>query len=494
MNKLSYETLKNLGFRDYLLKDAPERMLQFGEGNFLRAFVDYFVDVLNEKADFNCKIVLCQPIEHGLCDMINEQEGLYTLYLRGYQNGEKVNHKRVISSVSRCINPYNDFDELMNIAKNPDLQFIASNTTEAGIAYDGGCAFSDRPQNSFPAKLTRFLYERFVFFNGDSDKGTIILSCELIDNNGEELEKIVLRHAKEWELGEEFINWLEQSNKFCSTLVDRIVTGFPRDEADEINNENGYVDNLIDTGEAFGFWVIEGDEEVKKALPCEKAGLPIVITDNHKPYKERKVRILNGAHTTLVLGAFLGGKDIVRDCMEDDVTREFMNNTIFEEIIPTLSLERKELEDFANSVIDRFNNPFINHELLSISLNSTSKWRARVLPSLLEYVEKKQEIPKRIAASFAFYIAFYSDAVMRDGDFFGMRNGVEYKIFDDKEVLDFYSKNRNIATADLVKKVCEKEDFWGRDLSKIDGFLPAVTEYMQKIEKVGCYELMRELA
>ncbi len=365
MEKLSYQTLEKLGYDGYLLKDAPERVLQFGEGNFLRAFVDYFIDVLNEKTGFNSKVVLCQPIAPGLADMINEQEGLYTLFLRGFENGQKVNDKRVISCVSRCLNPYSEYETVLACAENPDLRFIACNTTEAGITYDPSCQFTDVPADSYPGKLTQFLYRRFEKFGKEAGKGFVILSCELIDNNGKELEKCVLSYAKQWNLGDEFLNWIKAENIFCSTLVDRIVTGYPRNEAAEICEELGYIDNIIDTGEVFGFWVIEGPDSLKKELPFEEAGLPVVICGDHKPYKQRKVRILNGAHTSFVLGAYLAGQDIVRNCMDDEVICGFMNKTIYDEIIPTLTLPEEELKSFAASVTERFKNPFIDHALLA---------------------------------------------------------------------------------------------------------------------------------
>ncbi len=493
MKRLSYKTLEEIGYDGYLLKNAKERMLQFGEGNFLRAFVDYFVDVMNEKADFGCKVVVCQPIESGLCDMVNEQDGLYTLYLRGSENGHQVNKKRLISAISRCINPYSQFDELMKIATNPDLRFVSCNTTEAGIVFDPLCKFDDKPQSSFPGKLTRFLYERYCHFNSDPQKGMIILSCELIDDNGDELKRCVLEHVKQWGLDKGFEDWITSHNHFCSTLVDRIVTGYPRAEADSLNEQNSYEDRLLDTGEIFGFWVIEGDKKLNDELPFAKASLPVVITDNHKPYKQRKVRILNGAHTTLVLGAYLAGQNIVRDCMEDDVMRSFMKRTIFEEIIPTLTLEKQELTEFADSAIDRFKNPFIDHELLAISLNSTSKWKARVLPSLLDYVDKFSEIPKCITASFAFYIAFYR-GVMKNGVLTGTRKGNEYKISDDKEVLEFYEENSKLSSSELVNKVCSNQNFWGTDLTNIVGFEKAVADHLATIEEYGCYEVMRILS
>ena len=493
MKKLSYETLKEQNYSGYLLEDAPERVLQFGEGNFLRAFVDYFIDVMNEKAGFNSKVVLCQPIGSGLADMINEQEGLYTLFLRGFQDGQEVNKKRVISCVSRCLNPYEDFEAVLECASNPDLRFIACNTTEAGIAYDPSCQFTDVPANSYPGKLTQFLYRRFQKFGQEEGKGFIILSCELIDNNGKELEKCVLKYAEQWNLGEDFCAWVKKENTFCSTLVDRIVTGYPRNEVAAICEELGYEDNLIDTGEIFGFWVIEGPQSIKDEFPVDKAELPILITDNHKPYKQRKVRILNGAHTSFVLGAYLAGQDIVRDCMHDDVICGFMNKTIYDEIIPTLDLPKEELLDFAAAVTERFKNPFIDHALLAISLNSTSKWKARVMPSLKEYIKRKGTLPECITASFALYIAFFNGHTLTDEGLVASRSGNDYTVKDDKEVLDFYLAHKDDSVEDLVHAVCTNEAFWGEDLTQLEGFEAAVCNYLTQIREEGTYAVMKSL-
>lgn len=493
MEKLCYETLEKQGYDGYLLKEAPERVLQFGEGNFLRAFVDYFIDVLNEKTGFNSKVVLCQPIAPGLADMINEQEGLYTLFLRGFENGSKVNAKRVISCVSRCLNPYKDYDAVLACAENPDLRYIACNTTEAGIAYDPSCQFTDVPADSYPGKLTQFLYKRFEKFGMEAGKGFVILSCELIDNNGKELEKCVLNYAEQWNLGDEFINWIKGENIFCSTLVDRIVTGYPRNEAAAICEESGYQDNIIDTGEIFGFWVIEGPDSLKKELPFEEAGLPVLICSDHKPYKQRKVRILNGAHTSFVLGAYLAGQDIVRNCMDDEVICGYMNKTIYDEIIPTLTLPKEELMNFAASVTERFKNPFIDHALLSISLNSTSKWKARVMPSFKGYVEKTGTLPKCITASFAFYIAFYKGVKLTEEGLTAVRPaGNEYTVKDDKPILQFYYDHKNDDAAALAHAVCSNTDFWGEDLTKIAGFEEAVAGYLKAIEEKGAYEVMKD--
>lgn len=498
MKQLNYQTLQDQNYPGYLLKKAPERILQFGEGNFMRAFVDFFIDKMNETTDFNSKVVVVQPIPKfttpDMGDFLNEQEGLYTLYLRGSEHGREVSSKRVISCISRCLNAYSDHEAVMECAKNPELRFITCNTTEAGIVYDPSCQFTDTPANSFPAKLTQFLYKRFEAFQGDVKKEFIILSCELIDNNGKELEKCVLKHAKDWNLGEGFISWIKDANLFCSTLVDRIVTGYPRSDADALNEENGYVDKVLDTGEIFGFWGIEGPQSIKEEFPCDAANLPILITDDHKPYKQRKVRILNGAHTSMVLGAYLAGQEIVRDCMKDEVIRGYMNQAIYEEIIPTLTLPEEELMSFAASVTDRFQNPFIDHALLSISLNSTAKWKARVLPSLEGYLEKTGQVPPCLSASLAFYLAFYKGIGFVDGTFMGDRNGKnQYPISDDPKILEFYDAHKEDPAADYVHAVLSEASFWGKDLTTLHGLEETVLHDFTVIEENGCYELMKQL-
>lgn len=497
MKKLNYQTLEEQGYDGFLLKSAPERVLQFGEGNFLRAFVDYFIDVMNEKAGFNSKAVLVQPIDspdgNPAADAINEQDGLYTLYLRGFENGRKVNSRRVISCVSRCLNVYRDYDAVMACADNPDLRYIACNTTEAGIVYDPSCSFTDTPPSSYPAKLAQFLYRRFQKMGTQPGRGFVILSCELIDDNGKELEACVLKYASQWNLEHAFTDWLKTENIFCSTLVDRIVTGYPRSEAAALCEENGYEDSILDTGEIFGFWVIEGPDSLRKELPFAQAGLPVLITDNHKPYKQRKVRILNGAHTAMVLGAFLAGQDIVRDCMNDDVIMKFMNRAIYSEIIPTLSLPEKDCRDFAAAVTERFKNPFIDHALLSISLNSTSKWKARVLPSLEGYVEKFHALPKCLTASFAFYIAFYHGSGLTEKGLAARRaKGDAYTITDERPVLEFFELHKNDSLENLVHAVCTNVSFWGKDLSEIPGFEQEAARMLHEIEAEGAYHQMKK--
>ncbi|MCR4706813.1 MAG: tagaturonate reductase [Clostridiales bacterium] len=487
MAELNYEVLKNSGYQGYVLKSAPERVMQFGEGNFLRAFVDYFFDIANEKAGFDGKVVLVQPIAPGLTDLINKQEGLYTLYLRGSEKGQKIDNKRVISSVSRCLNPYaGDWDKVLELARSRDLDIIVSNTTEAGIVHDSESAFDQVPPNSFPAKLTRVLYERW----NAGLPGIVMLSCELIDNNGKELLRCVNQYIDDWKLSEDFRRWVNEENVFCSTLVDRIVPGRIRDpqEVARLDEANGYEDPLTDVGEVFGVWIIEGPKELEDRLPFKKAGVPVHVVPDVTPYKKRKVRILNGAHTGFVLGAYLAGFDIVRDCMNDDVVRGFMNKMLNEEVIPGLPLDRKDLDEFAASVQDRFNNPFVNHELMSISLNSTSKWRARNMPSFLTYVKEKGELPKCLTTSMAAYIAFYSNdiqALTDKGLVCRRPKGNEYTVSDDRWALEFYWAHKDDTPEDLVHAVLTNEQMWGEDLTKIPGFESEVVSILKKIRTEG---------
>jgi len=488
MEKLNYSVLEKSGYTGYILKDAPEKVMQFGEGNFLRAFVDYWFDVSNEKAGWNGKCVLVQPIAQGLTQLINEQEGLYTLYLRGTENGQKVDRKRVISSVSRCINPYEaeGFNAMMELAVSDDLEYVVSNTTEAGIVYDPACKQDDMPCSSFPGKLTQVLYKRWQAGKG----GLVILSCELIDNNGKELQKCVNQYIDQWGLEEDFKNYVNQACTFCSTLVDRIVPGRIRDakEVAALEEINGYTDPLMDVGEVFGVWNIEGPAWLEEKLPFKAAGVNCIVVPDVTPYKKRKVRILNGAHTGFVLGAYLGGYDIVRDCMHDDQVLGFMNKMLFEEILPVLPLPKEDVESFAAAVQDRFNNPFINHELMSISLNSTSKWRARNMPSFLEYIEKFGKLPTCLTMSFAAYIAFFSSdiqALEESGLVCRRPKGNTYVCSDDRWALEFYYDHRNDSVEDLVSAVMRNEQMWGMDLTTVEGFYAATVENLKLIRTQG---------
>ena len=493
MAQLNYKVLKESGYNGYVLENGPEKVMQFGEGNFLRAFVDYFIDIANEKAGYNGKVVLVQPIAQGLTDLINQQEGLYTLYLRGSENGEKVDEKRVISCVSRCVNPYGEWDKVLELAKSDDLEIIVSNTTEAGIVHETESAFDQEPPISFPAKLTRVLYERWKA----GKKGLVILSCELIDNNGKELQKCVNQYIDDWKLEDDFRKWVNEENIFCSTLVDRIVPGRIRDaeEVKRLEEQNGYEDPLTDVGEVFGIWVIEGPEGLEDRLPFKKAGVPVIVVPDVTPYKKRKVRILNGAHTGFVLGAYLAGFDIVRDCMHDAIVLGYMNKMLNEEVIPTLPLDKKDLEEFAKAVQDRFNNPFVNHELMSISLNSTSKWRARNMPTFLDYVATTGKLPKVLTASFAAYIAFYSNDIqeLTDKGLVCRRpKGNNYTVSDDRWVLEFYWNHKDDSPEELVHAVMTNTDMWGQDLTEVPGFEKEVVRILKQIREEGALAAYRD--
>lgn len=470
------------------LQKRPEKVLQFGEGNFLRAFVDWMIDEANERTGFNGSVVVAQPIAQGLAAKLNEQDGLYTLIARGKEAGKVVDNRRVISSISRALNPYEDWAALVGLARSAELRFVISNTTEAGIAYveepytPGVC-----PQ-SFPAKVTNLLYERFQAVGGDPARGLVFIPCELIERNGAKLKEYVLQHAAAWKLGANFTAWIENGNAFLSTLVDRIVPGYPRAEAEALTKEFGYQDHLIDTGEVFHLWVIEGPAKYAEEFPLAKAGLNVIWTDDQTPYRTRKVRILNGAHTSSVLAAFLGGLDSVGELMDDPVFGRFIRRAVFDEIAPALAMEEAGKKAYAEAVMERFQNPFIRHELLSISLNSVSKWKVRVLPSLLDSLKNTGKLPAALAFSLAALISFYKGESAADGSLKGARNGAAYSIRDDAPVLEFFqtswAKFGNDPAA-LAKTVLSQTAFWGQDLNALPGMTEAVASGLAAIQTQG---------
>lgn len=429
-----------------------ETVIQFGEGGFLRGFVDYFFQKLKDRGLFDGSVVIVQPIDKGMCEVLEQQGCEYNLFLRGIDNGQVVDEHTHIDIVSRCVNPYEDYDAYMKLAENPDFRFIVSNTTEAGIEYAADNQFADAPARSFPGKLTQLLYKRFKL----GLKGFIVLSCELIDHNGEELEKCCLKYADLWELGEDFKTWLREENDFCSTLVDRIVTGFPRDEHEALCQRIGQQDNMMDTAEIFHLWVIQGDHEDE--LPLKTAGFNVVWTDNVDPYKKRKVRILNGAHTSMVLGAHLYGLQTVGECLKDQKVSALLKKCIFQEIIPTIG-DTEDNRKFGEAVLERFSNPFIKHMLLSIALNSVSKFKARVLPTILEYKEQFGSYPQALTFSLAALIAFYRTDDANDGE----------------EIMSFMKSA-------AVPEILKRDDYWGQDLSPLLG---DVQRWYDVIEKDG---------
>lgn len=409
----------------------PEKVIQFGEGGFLRGFVDWILQKVNDSSDFNGSVVVVQPIENGMCDMLSAQDCVYTHVIRGVEGVDKT----IVDVLSRCVKPYEDFDAYLALAENPEMRFVVSNTTESGIVFSENDKVTDMPPKTFPAKLTLLLKRRFEL----GLDGFIHLPCELIDRNGDNLKKCVLQYAKLWNLGEAFEKWVCEKNVFTNTLVDRINTGYPKDEDLGL----GYEDNMLNTSEFFHLWVIETDYDIEKELPFAAANLNVIVTkDKLEMYRTRKVRILNGAHTSLVPYALLSGKDTVKSCIDDPVMYEHIRKCVFEEIIPTLDLPKEELESYANSVLERFGNPYIKHYLSSIALNSVSKFKVRVLPSILEYIKRYNEMPKTLLFSFKKLIEFYKTDMTND----------------DADVVEFMKTHS-------TKEILANVQLWGEDLS-----------------------------
>ncbi|MEQ9901923.1 tagaturonate reductase [Pectobacterium punjabense] len=479
--------MQTLNRRNFPGRQHPDRVIQFGEGNFLRAFVDWQLDLLNEHTDLDAGIVIVRPIDSDFPPALDTQDGLYTTIIRGLnEQGEAVREPRLIRSVNREINVYRQFDDYLALAHDPNIRFVFSNTTEAGISYHAEDRLSDAPPVSFPAKLTRLLYERFCHFDGAADKGWVLLPCELIDYNGVALKELVLRYAAQWELTPTFTAWLNDHNTFCSTLVDRIVTGYPRAEVEALQQEMGYQDTFWDTAEHFYLFVIQGPQWLAEELRLNKLDLNVRIVDDIKPYKERKVAILNGAHTALVPVAFLAGLDTVGESMDDALIGAFVEKTIAEEIVPVLDLPHDELTSFAQAVLSRFRNPFIQHQLLSISLNGMTKFRTRILPQLLTYRERHGELPARLTFALAALIAFYRGERSGEGDALQT-----YPLQDDAHWLERYSslwagvKENTVSLAELVNVVLRDADHWEQDLTQVPGLAAQVTEQLQTIVERG---------
>lgn len=466
-------------------RERPVKILQFGEGAFLRGFVDHMIDIANEKGYFDGDIVMIKPREGGSLEGMRRQECLYTVSLRGIVNGRAAVEDRIVTSVADVAAAHGEYEKYSAYAKLDSLRFIVSNTTEAGIVYDPKDRLEMTPPKSFPGKLTKFLYERFRHFDGDMEKGLIMLPTELIDNNGPALEECVRKHADSWGLEEGFRAWLDEACVFCSTLVDRIITGYPESEAPKLWERWGYEDHYIVTGEPFALWVIESRTDIQKELPLKQAGLPVIFTEDQKPYRERKVAILNGAHTAGSLVSYLCGNDYVLQSMEDEPVYEFIYRTVYEEVLPTLTLPREELELFAEAVLTRFRNPYVRHALLSIALNSVSKWRSRCLPALLAGLERTGRLPARLTFSLAALMAFYTGSTMRGRVLTGRRGDEEYGISDDAAVLAFFAENSGRETKEFVDAYLSRRDFHGRDLTQVEGLADQTAAYLADIRALG---------
>jgi tagaturonate reductase len=451
--------------------ERPIRVIQFGTGNFLRGFADWMIEIMNETTDFNSSVHVVQIHGKSLPKDFIHQNYNYHILTKGIKKGKIIDEKKIITCISGATNANLDYNTYLNLAKLPDLQFIISNTTEAGIIFDKTDVLrKNEVPATFPGKLTALLNRRFEVFKGDPSKGLVMMPCELIDKNGFELKSCILKYAELWKLSKGFIEWIGSSNIFCNTLVDRIVPGFPKDQIEEIQASLDYEDKLVVTVEPFHLWVIEGPFSLEKSFPAPAAGLQVKFVNDQSPYRTRKVRILNGTHTAMVPIAYLGGFITVREAMEDPKLGKVIDEIIFGEIIPTLDLPQEELIDFAKDVVDRFRNPYIRHELISIALNSVSKFKVRVLPSLLEYKKRKGFWPKYLTLSFAALIQFYS----------GKTKEETIPLKDNAQVLEFF---KEIWKGDDLNKIVyetlRREDFWGEDLSKKEGLAEILIKELQ---------------
>lgn len=453
----------------------PVKVLQFGGGNFLRGFADWAIDIMNEKVNFDGAIDIIQSISANTAAAINAQDGLYHVIIRGIENGTQVSRTRLITAVNSSFSSADNYSAFLRAAENPNLEFIISNTTEAGIVFEIKDNDPFSLPTSFPGKVTALLYHRFTHFNGAEEKGLTFIPCELIERNADTLKEIVLQYCDHWNLPNNFKNWVHQSNTFCNTLVDRIVPGFPKDSSTEIEQQTGYTDPLMVMAEPFHLWVIEAPDHVRHAFPADKAGLNVKFTEDLTPYRTRKVRILNGAHTAMVPVAYLLGLRTVRDSIEDKTIGDFIRRAIEEEIIPTLDLSKEELFQFAAAVIERFRNPFIRHELSSIALNSVSKFNVRVLPSLLKYVELKKQLPKRLVFSLAALIRFYK----------GEWKNEKLPVKDSPAIIEAFNNGwRAGSNKQVTEKTLADASLWGIDLTKTSHLVETVISYLDQFDKI----------
>lgn len=458
----------------------PDKVIQFGEGNFLRAFVDWIIWKMDKSAGFNGGVVVVQPIERGMVDALNEQDGLYHLNLQGIDKGQAVDSIDLVDVINRGINPYRDFGSYLSLAEDPGIRFVISNTTEAGITFDPSCKLEDRPASSYPGKLTQLLYHRFKYFKGDRSKGFIIFPCELIFLNGKELKKCILQYIDLWGLEPEFRTWFEEACGVYCTLVDRIVPGYPKDNIDSILERIGYDDRLVDKAEIFHLWVIEAPDSVAEEFPAGKAGLNVLFVPSEAPYHARKVTLLNGPHTVLSPVGYLSGLDTVKECVEDPLIGKFVHKVMFEELLETLDLPRHELEKFAGDVLERFVNPYVKHFVTSIMLNSFSKYKTRDLPGLKTYLQRKGSLPEGLVLGLAGIITYYRG---------GRRGDAEIVPADDPAILDLLKSLW--ATGDISKVaegVLGAGWIWGEDLNLIPGLTSMLTGFLMTVRDKGMRE------
>ena len=467
-------------------RPCRERIVQFGGGNFLRGFVDWVVDVLNEETDFASGIALVKATP-GRYDALDAQDCLFTTYLHGIQEGAFVEQSRLIGAVKRTLYPYEDFAAYLSLARQDEIRFIFSNTTESGIVFSAEDRATDEPPATFPAKLTCFLYERYRHFQGAAEVGCIVIPTELIVDNASRLRDIVLDYAELWRLEAGFADWVQSHNLFCNTLVDRIISGYPTAEAERIFAQLGYADRLLAAGEIYHSWIIEAPPTLLNEFPVDQARTPlnVKIVADAAPYRTIKVRLLNGAHTAMVPLGILLGIESVREAVEHEPLGSFINDLIFSEVIPSVTeVAEAELVTFARDVFDRFRNTHIHHRLLTIALNSASKVKERILPSLLGYLEVRGELPQRLVIALAAFIRLYK----------GEWRGEQIALNDDPQVLTWY--NEQWANAEsveaLVRVVLGNEALWGRDLSEVPQLAERLSECLHAIEAGELMDLLKQ--
>ena len=479
---------------------APEKIIQFGEGNFLRAFVDWIIWNMNQKTNFNASVAVVQPIDRGMAEWLNGQDCLYHVNLQGRLNGEAINSLERIDVISRALNPYSQNAAFMALADQPEIRFVISNTTEAGITFDPACKFTDAPASSYPGKLVQLLYRRYKTGEGDPKKGLIIMPCELIFLNGHHLKDCIRKYIELWKDDfaadyEGFKEWFEKYNYVCATLVDRIVPGFPRKDIAAIQEKVGYADNLVVQAEIFHLWVIEKPEnmsieQLREEFPAEKAGLHVLIAESEKPYHERKVTLLNGPHTVLSPVAYLSGINIVRDACNDPVVGKYIHKVQFEELMETLNLPMDELRQFASDVLERFNNPYVDHQVTSIMLNSFPKFETRDLPGLKTYLERKGELPKGLVLGLAAIITYYKGGTRADG--------APIQPNDAQEIMDLLQQ---LWATGCTRKVAEgvlgaTDIIWKeskQNLNEVPGLTDMVVSFLDSIQEKGMLETVKSI-
>ncbi|MDG1027628.1 MAG: tagaturonate reductase [Flavobacteriaceae bacterium] len=446
--------------------------IQFGEGNFLRAFVDYCIQILNKKNSFSGKVDIIQPLPDGMIEQLKKQKGKYHLYHEGILQGKNIREGQLIDCVDKMINPYHEFDHFLKLAENENLTFVFSNTTEAGISLDDEDQFTATPAQSFPGKLTQLLHHRYKTFKGDLSKVLHIIPCELIDKNGSKLKEIILELCKIWKLDDAFVSWIHH-NHFYNTLVDRIVPGFPKKDLEFYKKGLSFDDQLIVTCEPFFLWVIEGNPELLDIFPADRLkNIDVKLVPDLGIYRTRKVRILNGSHTTIVPIGLLHGTPTVSEALQDDFLKHFLSQTLLEEIIPSIDFDRQPLEDYAQSVLERFSNPFIIHQLESISLNSISKFKVRVLPSLQSYYKKEGKVPKNLTFAMAALFYFYGKEISKH----------PHPLKDDPQNILFFKKVwENNEVEKVVSETLSNTALWDQNLAEIDPLKDCLTQALNAI-------------